>query len=96
MNLERIGRFLVTDGSGYVQPDVAIDLIGSVWRPLVDFVVSALMNRNDVRAVYLRGSIPRWLGIANVSDADFICFSDTDFELADSLVEETTKANFPM
>jgi hypothetical protein len=92
----RIGRFLVTDGLGYVQPDVAIDLIGSVWRPLVDFVVSDLMNRNCVRAVYLRGSIPRGLAIENVSDADFIYFSDTDFERADSVVEETAKANFPV
>jgi hypothetical protein len=92
----RIGRFLVTDGLGYVQPDVAIDLIGSVWRPLVDFVVSALMTRDGVRAVYLRGSIPRGLAIANVSDADFIYFSDTDFEQADSLVEDTAKANFPI
>jgi hypothetical protein len=92
----RIGRFLVTDRLGYVQPDVSIDLIGRVWRPLVDFVVSALMNRNGVRAVYLRGSIPRGLAVENVSDADFIYFADTDFERADSIVEETAKANFPI
>jgi hypothetical protein len=92
----RIGRFLVTDSLGYVQPDVALGLIGSAWRPLVDFVVAALMNRNGVRAVYLRGSIPRGLAIEKVSDADFIYFSDTDFERADSVVEETAKANFPI
>ena len=92
----RIGRFLATDSLGYVQPDVAIDLIGSVWSPLVDFVVGALMKRNGVRAVYLRGSIPRGLAIENFSDADFIYFSDTDFERADSIVEETAKANFPI
>jgi len=92
----RVGRFLVTDILGYVQPDVAVDLIGNVWRPLVDFVIGALMNRNGVRAVYLRGSIPRGLAIENVSDADFIYFSDTDFERADRVVEETAKANFPI
>jgi uncharacterized protein len=92
----RIGRFLVTDSLGYVQPDVAIDLIGSVWRPLVNFVVSDLMNRNGVRAVYLRGSIPRGLAIENFSDADFIYFSDTEFERADSVVEETAKTHFPI
>jgi hypothetical protein len=92
----RIGRFLVTDSLGYVQPDVAIDLINGVWRPLVQFVVSALMNRDRVGAVYLRGSIPRGLAIENFSDADFIYFSETDFERADSEVEETAKANFPI
>jgi predicted nucleotidyltransferase len=92
----RIGRFLATDRAGYVQPDVAVDLIGSVWRPLVDFVVGALMNRDGVRAVYLRGSIPRGLAIENFSDADFIYLSDTDFDRADSVVEETAKAKFPI
>jgi hypothetical protein len=92
----RIGRFLVTDGLGYVQPDVSVDLIGGVWRPLVDFVVSALMSRNGVRAVYVRGSIPRGLAIENVSDADFIYFSDTDFDRADSVVEEAAKLDFPI
>jgi uncharacterized protein len=92
----RIGRFLETDSLGYVQADVAIDHIGSVWRPLVEFVAGALMSRHGVRAVYLRGSIPRGLAIENVSDADFIYFSDTDFEREDSVVEETAKANFPI
>lgn len=91
----RIGRFLKTDRLGYIQPDVAIDLIGDVWRPLVDFVVNALMNRNSVRAVYIRGSIPRGLAIENVSDADFIYFSDTNFDRADVVVEKAAKANFP-
>jgi hypothetical protein len=91
----RIGRFLVTDRLGHVQPDVAIDLIGSVWRPLVDFVVDNLMNRNCVLAVYLRGSIPRGLAIEKFSDADFIYFSDTEFERADAVMEEAAKANFP-
>jgi uncharacterized protein len=91
----RIGRFLVTDGMGYVRPDVSIDLIGHVWKPLVDFVVEALIDRIDVRAVYIRGSIPRGLAIENFSDADFIYFSETRNERVDSLVEEAAKARFP-
>jgi uncharacterized protein len=91
----RIGRYLLTDRLGYVQPDVSIDLISQVWKPLVDFVVEALINRVDVRAVYIRGSIPRGLAIEKLSDADFIYFSEHTSEQADSLVEEAAKERFP-
>jgi hypothetical protein len=92
---QRIGRFLHIDGFGYVQPDAAIDLVGRSWRPLVDFVTRSLMTRRDIRSVYLRGSIPRGLAIENVSDADFIYISETDFDREDAALEATTKVNFP-
>jgi uncharacterized protein len=80
---QRIGRFLSVDEFGYVEPDVAVDKIGAIWKPLVAFVQDALMNRQGVRSVYLRGSIPRGLAIENISDADFFYFSETDFDPAD-------------
>jgi uncharacterized protein len=92
---QRIGRFLHVDGFGYVQPDVAIDLVGGVWKPLVDFVTRSLIERRDIRSVYLRGSIPRGLAIENISDADFIYISESNFDQADAVLEETAKANFP-
>jgi len=91
---ERIGRFLSVDEFGYVQPDVAIDKIGAIWKPLVAFVQNALMNRQGVRSVYLRGSIPRGLAIENISDADFFYFSETDFDPADIELARIVEANF--
>ena len=76
---QRIGRFLTTDRSGYVQPDVSADRIGPNWKPLVKLVTQSLMQRSGVRAIYLRGSIPRGLAVENLSDADFIYCSETDF-----------------
>ncbi|HXZ30753.1 MAG TPA: hypothetical protein VEH30_00610 [Terriglobales bacterium] len=90
---ERIGRFLSVDEFGYVQPDVAIDKIGAIWKPLVAFVQNALMNRQGVRSVYLRGSIPRGLAIENISDADFFYFSETDFDPADIELARIVEAN---
>ena len=74
---QRIGRFLIVDNFGYVKPDVTIDLVDNTWKPLVDFVTRCLMKRQGVRSVYIRGSIPRGLAIENVSDADFIYFSES-------------------
>jgi uncharacterized protein len=92
---QRIGRFLQVDGSGHVQPDVAIHLVGDRWKPLVDFVVHALMKRKDIHSVYLRGSIPRGLAIENVSDADFIYISERSFDQEDAVLEEAAKVEFP-
>jgi hypothetical protein len=92
---QRIGRFLVADKSGYVQPDVGTDFIDQTWKPLVEFVSSSLMKRQDVRSVYVRGSIPRGLAVKNVSDADFIYLSEVNFDSADSHLDEAAKADFP-
>ena len=89
---QRIGRFLSVDEFGYVQPDVAIDSVGATWKPLVEFVRDALMNRQGVRSVYIRGSIPRGLAIENISDADFIYFSETNFDSADTELERSRRS----
>lgn len=91
----RIGRFLGVDRLGNVEPDVAADRIGDVWKPVVELVRDALMTRQDVRAIYLRGSIPRGLAIENVSDADFIYFSESRFDAEDFELERQVEAKFP-
>lgn len=90
----RIGRFLGVDKFGHVIPDVAADRVSPAWAPLVTFVREALMRRPGVRAVYLRGSIPRGLAIENASDADFIYFSETDFDSADIELERAVETQF--
>lgn len=92
---QRIGGYLSIDGSGHVKPDVAIGRIGTIWRPLVAFVSDALMNRHGVRSVYLRGSIPRGLAIENLSDADFIYLSETNFEPDDAHLQRAAESRFP-
>jgi predicted nucleotidyltransferase len=93
---KRVGRFLATDQWGHVQPDVSVELIGLHWRPLVEFVASALTARDGVLSVYVRGSIPRGLAVPGVSDVDFIYLSELAFELADLALEEEVKARFPL
>ncbi len=92
---QRMGRFLPVDESGHVQPDVAGDRINGRWKPLVDFVSRALIDRHGVRSVYIRGSIPRGLAIENVSDADFIYCADVDFAAADADLEAAAMTKFP-
>jgi uncharacterized protein len=46
--------------------------------------------------IYIRGSIPRGLAIKNVSDADFIYLSETNFDSADFDLENAAEANFPI
>ena len=91
----RVGRYLDIDEFGYVKPDVAIERVGTIWKPLVAFVADALMDRRGVRSVYLRGSIPRGLAMEDVSDADFIYLSDANFDSADAALEQMVEAKFP-
>lgn len=91
---KRIGRFLHLDAGGHVVSDVGIDRVGAVWQPLVVFVRDAVMSRPGVRSLYLRGSIPRGLAIEKVSDADFIYFSETNFDPADIELERAAEARF--
>jgi hypothetical protein len=91
----RFGRFLASDKFGYVEPDVALERIDRKWRPPVDIIARALMKRGGVRSVYVRGSIPRGLSIEHVSDADFIYFSEIDFDRLDRDLEDAVKAKFP-
>jgi hypothetical protein len=76
-------------------PDVAADRIGAIWKLLVAFVLDALMSRQGVRAVYLRGWIRRGLAIENVSDADFFDFSEANFDAVDMDLEKAVKSMFP-
>jgi uncharacterized protein len=92
----RIGRFLTVDKFGCIQPDIAVDLVGDAWKPLVEFVAHSLMRRCGALSVYVRGSIPRGLAIENVSDADFIYFSESDFDEADFDLENAAKEAFPI
>jgi hypothetical protein len=92
---QRIGRYLSVDENGYVRPDVSAGLIGAAWRPLVAFVSRALMERKGVNSVYLRGSIARGLAVENVSDADFIYLSETNFDLPDAELGRALEASFP-
>jgi uncharacterized protein len=92
---QRIGRFLIVDKRGHIQPDVALNLVDNTWKPLVDCVLQSLMTRQGVRSVYIRGSIPRGLAIENVSDADFIYLSELNFDSADLELEKAVKADFP-
>lgn len=91
----RIGRYLAVDEFGNVQPDVAVDRIGIVWRPAVACVRDALMSRPGVRSVYLRGSIPRGLAIEGLSDADFVYLSETNFDSVDIDFARAAEAKFP-
>lgn len=92
---QRLGRFLSVDELGYVKPDVAIDHIGNIWKPVVAFISDALINRRGVRSVYLRGSIPRGLAIEDLSDADFVYLSETNFESDDGALEQAVGSRFP-
>lgn len=91
----RIGRYLSIDEHGYVIPDVAADLVGAVWEPLVAFMRNALIERKAVRSVYLRGSIARGLAVENVSDADFIYLSEANFDSADAELDRAVQEKFP-
>jgi uncharacterized protein len=92
---QRIGKFLETDAAGYIRPDVSRALIGGKWEPLVDLTAHALMGTGTVRAVYVRGSVPRGLALEDVSDLDVIYISESEQAEAERGIQEQAREKFP-
>jgi hypothetical protein len=92
---KRIGRFLATDEYGYVQPDVARELIPAHWLPAVDSVAQALLETGQVESVYLRGSAPRGLAIDSISDLDFVYISESCVDRTEAALDVRLKRDFP-
>jgi hypothetical protein len=74
----RMGRVIMPDAQGYIQPDVTREHIAEPWKTPISYITGALMATGAVSAVYLRGSVPRGLAIEGVSDIDIVYLSDSD------------------
>lgn len=97
-HIKNIGHFCLNDSDGYIINDASIEKIDSTFYTLIEKVVKTYRRQlgADLHSVYIRGSIPRGLGILGVSDLDTICvttkkISDIELEWVKSAEEELNK-----
>ncbi|WP_138419676.1 nucleotidyltransferase [Aquibacillus sediminis] len=78
--IKNIGRFCPTDDNGYILKDSSFNKINPEYLKVIDEVTKYYQTHLGVElhSVYVRGSIPRGLGIRGVSDLDTIAITKKD------------------
>ncbi|MGG3915483.1 nucleotidyltransferase [Rossellomorea vietnamensis] len=76
--IKEIGRFCPMDANGYLINDSRVEKIGPVFLKVVEEVIEWYQThlKEDLHSIYIRGSVPRGLGIEGVSDLDTISLTN--------------------
>jgi hypothetical protein len=97
-NIKNIGRFCPTDDNGYILNDASLKKINPEYSKIIEEVTKYYQSHLglDLHSVYVRGSIPRGLGIKGVSDLDTITVTkkdtnDIDLDWVDKAEQELNK-----
>lgn len=79
-SIKNIGRFCPTDENGYILNDSSLKKIKPEYFQIIEEVLKYYQTHLglDLHSVYVRGSIPRGLGIEGVSDLDTIAVTKKD------------------
>jgi uncharacterized protein len=76
-NIKNIGRYCAMNESGYIKSDSASSKIQTDFFEVIEEVVKTYQHHlgKDLHSIYIRGSIPRGLGIHGVSDLDTLAIT---------------------
>lgn len=85
IEVRNIGRFCRTDSRGYIINDSSINAIKSEFKCIIEAAVATYVSHlgEHLHSVYIRGSIPRGLGIENISDLDTIAITNKNIDSID-------------
>ena len=97
-HIKNIGRFCLTNNDGFIINDSSIKKIKPEFYNLIEEVIEGYQKHLgfDLQSIYIRGSIPRGLGINGVSDVDTIAITnketnDLDLKWVDNAERELNK-----
>ena len=97
-HIKNIGHFCSTDNDGFILNDSSIKKINPEFYNLIEEVIEDYQKHLgfDLHSIYIRGSIPRGLGIKGVSDLDTIAITnketkDLDLKWVDNAERELNK-----
>lgn len=78
--IKKIGRFCPVDDKGYIINDSHINNIQPVFLEVIQEVKNACFQslQDDLHSIYIRGSVPRGIGIEGIADIDTIIFVRKD------------------
>ncbi|SDC82152.1 hypothetical protein SAMN05421663_104216 [Terribacillus halophilus] len=82
---KKIGRFCANDVKGYIVNEARKEWIDPVYDDLIKRVVQVYKDQlgPNLHSIYIRGSIPRGLGIVGVSDLDTLCITNNKMDELD-------------
>ncbi|MFP7494715.1 nucleotidyltransferase [Terribacillus saccharophilus] len=83
VQIKAIGRFCMSDEQGYIVNEASLERIHRVYRDVIRNMIHVYKTQlgANLHSIYIRGSIPRGVGISGVSDLDTICL--TKYKVAD-------------
>lgn len=83
--IKNIGRFCRNDHNGCIMNEASLNKIDTTFLALIEKVVKTYSQHlgPDIHSVYIRGSIPRGLGIPGVSDLDTLCVTNKELKEID-------------
>lgn len=94
-HIKNIGRFCESDKNAYILNDASLTKVESDFLMIIEEVVEMYQTHLglDLHSIYIRGSVPRGLGIKGVSDLDTIAITnkkpkDIDLKWADKAERE--------
>lgn len=95
VEIKNIGRYCPTNNNGYIINDTNMNKVQSQYHEIIDKVIKKYQTNlgNDIHSIYIRGSVPRGLGIDGISDLDTICVTnkypnELDLQWVDSAEHE--------
>jgi len=83
--IKKIGRFCPVDDEGFIINDAHFNKIQPVFWEVIQEIKDTCCQllRDDLHSVYIRGSIPRGIGIEGVADVDMIILVRKDPQIID-------------
>ncbi|ULT59820.1 nucleotidyltransferase [Neobacillus drentensis] len=92
--IKNMGRLCPTDTNGYILNDTSINKIQPEFFEVIKIVIEKYQKNlgADLHSIYIRGSVPRGLGIKGVSDLDTIAITNKNtIELDLKWVDKTER-----
>ncbi|UFT99245.1 nucleotidyltransferase [Radiobacillus kanasensis] len=85
MDIQNIGHYCPTDADGFIEKDADLSKIDDRYLPVIEEVKKVYISHlgSEIHSLYIRGSVPRELGIPQVSDLDTIAITTRPVEELD-------------
>ncbi|MFQ3545742.1 nucleotidyltransferase domain-containing protein [Halobacillus rhizosphaerae] len=78
-DIKEIGFMCTINDQGIIVNESSIDKIDSKYKKAIDYVLESILKSfsSKIHSIYVRGSLPRGLGIKGVSDLDLLVVTQT-------------------
>ena len=82
IEIKEVGSYFQIDNDGFLVNPASLDKIQDEWKPMINEVVEVYKKQfgNNLKNVYIRGSVAKGEAIKNISDLDTFAYVDLEKE----------------